>query len=50
MVRNSAPFRGVWGHAPPRKLLAFRSSEIDSDAIWDNLGGKNRNHISSLFL
>ena len=30
---------------PPRKILAFRSSEIDSDAIWANLGGKNRNHI-----
>ena len=30
------------------KFLAFRSSEIDSDAIWANLGSKNRNHISSL--
>ena len=24
---------------PPQKVLAFRSSEIDSDAIWANLGG-----------
>ena len=43
-MRNSKTFRGVWGHAP-RKFLAFRSSEIDSDTIWANLGGKNRNHI-----
>ena len=25
--------------------MVFRSSEIDSDTIWANLGGKNRNHI-----
>ena len=25
--------RGVWGHAPPRKILDFRSSEIVSDAF-----------------
>ena len=29
----------------PRKFLAFRSSEIDSDAIWAKVGGKNRNRI-----
>ena len=28
--------RGVWGHAPPRKFLNFRSSEIVSDAFWDD--------------
>ena len=25
---------------PPRKILVCRSSEIDFDAIWANLGGK----------
>ena len=42
--------KGGLGACPPMKFLAFRSCEIDSDAIWANLGGKNRNHISSLFL
>ena len=36
---------GGLGACPPRKFLAFRPSEIDSDAIWANLGGKNRNHL-----
>ena len=26
---------GVWGHAPPRKFLSFRRSEIDCGAFWD---------------
>ena len=34
---------------PPRKVLAFRSSEIDFDAIWANLGGKSPNHFHLFF-
>ena len=42
------------GGMPPDPLkwcavARYSSSEIDSDAIWANLGGKNRNHISFLF-
>ena len=25
---------------PPQEMFGFRSSEIDSDTIWANLGGK----------
>ena len=31
--------------APQENVLAFRSSEIDFDAIWANLGGKNEGII-----
>jgi len=32
-VHGSGPSRGVWGHAPPRKFLNFRPSEIASGAF-----------------
>ena len=45
---DNAAFRGVWGHAPPEKILVCRSSEIDFDTIWANLGGKIANIFSTL--
>ena len=33
-VRQHMHHLGGLGACPPRKFLAFRSSEIDSDAIW----------------
>ena len=30
---RSAQTRGVWGHAPPRKILKLRPSEMDSKVI-----------------
>ena len=54
-IQKRAParnLRGVGGMPPPppKKFLACRSSEIDSDAIWGNLGGKNCGPIfNSLF-
>ena len=34
MRAMEAAARGIWGHAPPRKFLNFRRSEIDSGAFW----------------
>ena len=35
-VRKHTTSRGVWGHAPPEKILYFRLSQIASDAFSGN--------------
>ena len=45
-MRDSAPFRGDWGYAPPPGNFWLLGSL--TLAIWVNLGSKNRNYISSM--
>ena len=38
---DSAPFRGIWEHAPPENFLNFRPSEIASGTFSDHFWVSN---------